>query len=467
MVQLLVILILLVNTVYAFWTVFRNTRDIASSWAWLLVLLVPVIGPIVYLIIGRPIVGGRLRAEPVVYNRRRVKFAEKQVPLVGSGPTRMLKRTLLRSTASLLTSDNKLQLYTDFDEFTANLLHDLARAQSAIMIEAYSIEPDAVGYELRTILIARVQAGVRVDLLYDAFGSRRLPPHFWQPLRRAGGVVEAFGAGQFGQINPRVNFRNHRKIVVIDAHTAYTGGFNVGRQKNRPRLAGDYHLRVRGGGVWELMSIFVRDWNRTARTQTIATIPPRVNQDAQVTSGSGATVQFMPSRPGAAISDLSLAYQRLIAAASDFVYIQSPYFIPDSSLLDALALAIGRGVDVRIMIPKQSDKKVMTRASLFYLEQLCLLGARVFTYQGGFLRSKAIISEGVVALGTANFDPRSFNLNYEVTSFVYGEVFSHTMTDVFLDNQGQSRELNRNYFAHVPAGVRLRSEFARLIAPIL
>lgn len=462
MIQLIVILILLLNTVFAFWTVFKNTRDIASSWAWLLVLLVPIIGTAIYFVIGRPIVGSRLRSEPAVYNAQRVALAERQIKAIALSPTRMLKRTLLKSTASLITADNRLQLYTDLDEFTARLFRDLKHAQSAIMVEAYSIEPDENGREFLRILTERAQNGVKVDVLYDAFGSHRLPHHFWRPLRAAGGLVEAFGAGQWGWINPRVNFRNHRKIVIIDAHKAYTGGFNLGRQKNRPRLAGDLHLRIRGGGVWELMSIFVRDWNRTARTQTIATIPPRAEQE-----GSGTSVQFLPSRPHTQSSDLSLAYQRLIAAANDYVYIQSPYFIPDTSLLDALALAIGRGVDVRIMIPRQSDKRLLTRASLFYLEQLCLLGARVFTYEGGFLRSKSIISEEVVALGTANFDPRSFDLNYEVTSFVYDLSFSSQLTDVFLDNQASSKELDRQYFHKVTSGQRLRSELARLIAPIL
>ena len=462
MIQLIVILILLLNTVFAFWTVFKNTRDIASSWAWLLVLLVPIIGTAVYFVIGRPIVGDRLRSEPAVYNAQRVALAEKQIKAVPLSSTRMLQRTLLKSTASLVTRDNQLRLYTDLDVFTERLFHDLRHAQSAIMVEAYSIEPDASGNEFLRILTERAQNGVRVDVLYDAFGSRRLPHHFWQPLRAAGGLVEAFGSGQWGWINPRVNFRNHRKIVIIDAHKAYTGGFNLGRQKNRPRLAGDLHLRVRGGGVWELMSIFVRDWNRTARTQTLATLPPRTPQQ-----GTGSTVQFLPSRPHTQLSDLSLAYQRLIAAANDYVYIQSPYFIPDTSLLDALALAIGRGVDVRIMIPRQSDKRLLTRASLFYLEQLALLGARVFTYEGGFLRSKTLISEEVVALGTANFDPRSFDLNYEVTSFVYDLRFSSQLTDVFLDNQAAAKELTRQYFQNVTSGQRLRSELARLIAPIL
>lgn len=462
MIQLIVILILLLNTVFAFWTVFENTRDIASSWAWLLVLLVPVVGTAIYIVIGRPIVGGRLRSEPAVYNQQRVDLAETQIHEIGLSPTRMLKRTLLKSTASLITSDNRLQLYTDLDVFTARLFRDLRHAQSAIMVEAYSIEPDANGYEFLRILTERAQSGIRVDVLYDAFGSRRLPRRFWQPLKAAGGLIEAFGSGQLGWINPRVNFRNHRKIIVIDARKAYTGGFNLGRQKNRPRLAGDLHLRIHGGGVWELMSIFVRDWNRTARTQTIPTLPPRAEQ-----ADGGTSVQFLPSRPHTELSDLSLAYQRLIAAANDYIYIQSPYFIPDTSLLDALALAIGRGVDVRIMIPRHSDKRLLTRASLFYLEQLCYAGARVFTYQGGFLRSKSIISEEVVALGSANFDPRSFDLNYEVTSFVYGAEFSNQLTDTFLDAQAQAKELDRQYFRNVTSSQRLRSELARLIAPIL
>ncbi|WDF81681.1 cardiolipin synthase [Lacticaseibacillus pabuli] len=465
MVQWIVMGVLILNAVFAIWTVFRSERDIASSWAWLLVLLIPILGAIAYYFVGRRMLSNRLMVrvddqdDAVLQARRHRQNHTLATDLAGR-----LQRLVLGADGAVVTNDNDLTLITQYDEWVHALLSDVARAQHSILIEAYEIEADSTGLALLPLLTEKAQAGVQVDVMLDGFGSRRLPRHFWRPLKDAGGRVEHFGGSNHGRLNLRVNFRNHRKIVVIDGQTAYTGGFNIGKHERRVQLGSDIHLRVQGGAAIELLRVLVNDWNRTTRGAALSLNALRATPGL---IQRGVPVQVISSEPSKQLSVLALTQQRLIGGSTDRLYIETPYFIPDASVMDALALAISRDVDVRIMVPETSDKRVLTNASMFYLQQVVELGGRVFTYKTNFRRNKLVLADWVSATGSGNLDPRSSELNFEIAVLMYDHQIADQLADDFISAQSQATELRVDFFQQVRGKKRLRWELSRLLAPIL
>ncbi|WP_155285931.1 cardiolipin synthase [Lacticaseibacillus zhaodongensis] len=456
--------ILLLNTVTAFVTVFRRPQDIATSWAWLLVMLIPIIGPLVYFVLGRRLPHDRLRADSPRNAHGTALALERQLAGLETGKAAKLKATLIRVGGALLSSGNQVELIGERTEFNRRLCTDLSAARKTILLEAYTIEPGADGRRVRDLLTAAAKRGVTVRVLYDDFGSRRLGAKFWRDLKHADGQVETFGSSKRGRLNPRVNYRNHRKIIVIDAAIAYTGGFNIGRQKNKVRQTRDIQLRVRGTAVSIYERIAIADWNTTASTPAVEYTEPAV----PVPPRPGATLQVLASIPSLGTAQLDIAYLRLIAIAEKEIVIQTPYFIPSDSLMDALGLAVGRGVTVRVLMPKRSDQPILTAASMFYMERLVNLGVHALIYQGDFVRSKVVIVDGKVAsVGTANFDPRSFNLNFEVNTFIYDVDLCQRLLAASQREARYAHELTAMGIAAIPRRRKFGQELARLFAPVL
>ncbi|WP_390408280.1 cardiolipin synthase [Lacticaseibacillus jixiensis] len=475
-VAIVIALVVVINALLAAITVFYQPRDIAATWAWLLVLmLLPGIGLALYWIFGRKLSHKRLNALATSQRLGIDRMVEAQQEaislghgLIGHGQAAgvpELVRSLLRTDAALITTMNDVQLLSSRQTFTRCLFDDIQQAVDHIHIEAYTIEPDQTGKALRDLLIQKVQAGVKVRLMYDAFGSHRLNARFWKPLRQAGGQVVPFFATRMARFNPRINFRNHRKLAVIDGRIGYMGGFDIGSSPKRLAITRDMQLRVIGQAVAVLQARFFMDWNTTAKVQKVhfqhSYFPDPADHGTT-------TMQIVSSGPELAYETLKLGYLRLIAMAKSSVWIQTPYFVPDDSLMDALLIAINAGIDVRIMVPHHTNQPMMAKASRFYLDRIVLGGGRVYEYEPSFLHAKTVIVDArILATGTANFDIRSFKLNFEIAAFLYDADKANQARALFKQDMRAATLWQASDVANQSRMQRLTAELARLLAPIL
>ncbi|MFD1483712.1 cardiolipin synthase [Lacticaseibacillus baoqingensis] len=472
----LIALIIVINAILAMITVFYQSRDIASTWAWLLVLLVlPVLGAVLFWIFGRKLSSDKLTAlatqqrlgidQMVAAQREAISVGHDLIGNQQGAGVPELVRTLLQSDGALVTTMNAVKLISQRDDYTNALFADIAAASEHIHIEAYTIQPDATGRQLRRLLVAKAAAGVRVRVLYDAFGSHRLSARWWRPLRQAGGQVEPFFATKMARANPRINFRDHRKLTVIDGQIGYMGGFDIGDSPKHLTIHRDTQLRLCGQAVAVLQARFFMDWNTMAKIKKVH-FQSAYFPDAPDIGHT--TMQIVSSGPEQAQETLKLGYFRLITMAKHSIWIQTPYFVPDDSLLDALLIAANAGIDVRIMVPKATNQPLMAKATMFYLDRIVAGGGHVYLYDQGFLHAKAVIvDERIVATGTANFDIRSFRLNFELAAFLYDPQLAQQAADQFRQDRCHATRYTAQMAAQKPRRKRVAEEWSRLLAPIL
>ncbi|MCZ0717205.1 cardiolipin synthase [Aerococcus kribbianus] len=469
---------LLVNTILAVITVFKEPRPVTSIWAWLLVLnLIPGIGFIIYYFVGRKISQSNifhLQTQEVhgmqdliashTDSNRKQKNLDQFPPLIQEMMT-----LLFRSDFSILTHHNQVDLYVDGDDKFAALVADLEAAQDFIHIQYYIFTDDEVGGPILDILERKAREGVEVRLLYDAVGSRSLRPKDLNALRDAGGQVSSFfSKSPFWIINFRLNFRNHRKIVVIDGQVGYVGGFNVAKEYIGKGPLGywrDTHLRLRGNAVKTLESRFLMDWYASEKEK-----PKNFDREyfPEPKVKGDTAMQIVSSGPDEDMDQIKMGYIKMISLAQDHVYIQSPYFIPDESVFETIEIAALSGVDVRIMIPCKPDHPFVYRATEYYAKEILAAGAKIYTYDKGFLHAKTVMVDGKFAsVGTANMDMRSFALNFEVNAFLYDRTIVADLETAFYDDIAESTQVDEEYFANQSRWKKFRQAFSRLLSPIL
>ncbi len=466
----------IINALTAIITVFRSHRDISAVWAWLLVLLLlPVVGFLIYFVFGRKLRANRMQDlmtqrllgidDLVDQQQQALAAGQPLIGTPGSGGVSELVRTLLRADDALVTTHNDVQVLALREAFFKQLFEDIAVATEHIHIEAYTIRPDAIGHQLRDLLIEKAYAGVTVRVLYDTFGSHDLPNNFWKKLTAAGGQVERFVATKLGRWNPRINFRNHRKLIIIDGQLAYLGGFNLGKEHHGLPMLRDTQLRIQGKAVAVAQARFLMDWNGTSKQQKVKNVDVLFREP--VVTGN-TTMQIVSGGPEQQVEAIKLGYLGLINQAKRSIWIESPYFVPDDSLLDALTIAANAGVDVRVMIPKKANQILMAKASLFYLNQVVANGGQAFLYEEGFLHAKTIVVDGkYVSTGTANFDIRSFKLNFEIAAFIYDHRIGNTLQKLFLADMERAMPYTQKVIKAKTRPKQLSEELSRLLAPIL
>lgn len=481
-VKLILWLIVLFNAIAALITVFREKRDIAATWAWLLVLtLLPVIGFIIYSFLGRKLPQRqleRIQTETQLelseaFNRQREQF------LLTPQPEEPTLRTYLRTImlfqsidSAFLSQHNTVELFNNGDQLFEKLLADIEAAKKSIHIEFYTIYNDQIGNQLRTILEQKAAAGVEVRVLYDSWGSMGVKPSFYDGLRKNGGYAGPFLLTRSNLFDFRLNYRDHRKIVVIDGETGYVGGFNVGDQYlgRLPKFGPwrDTHLRIQGGGVYSLQQRFIRDWNASTKEQAHRIDHYRAYFPKVKNNYGSTALQIVSSGPDSPLEEIKLGYLRLINAAQDHIWIQTPYLIPDDSVLDALKVAAHSGVDVRIMVPSMPDHAFVYRATQYYARNLAEDGVTIYFYQRGFLHAKTMVVDGEMAsVGSANMDFRSFKLNFEINCFMYDADITRRLEELFVEDIRNSRVMTPERFAAQPLWLRFKQTFSRLLSPIL
>lgn len=477
---LLLALVMVVNIFLAIIVLFQEGREASSSWAWLLaVLCLPIFGSLLYFIFGlNPCRSGLFQ-----WNDRKNIISQKkvrtQLAKLRSGQFHLRNQATRNSrdliymhlinNHALLSEDNTVELFTDGKEKFTQLFKDIEESIDHIHLQYYIIKKDQLGKKLIEVLIKKAKEGVKIRVLYDGFGSRGLNKQFFKELRDAGGEVAVFFPSIFQFINLRLNYRNHRKLVIVDGKTGYLGGFNVGNEYLGldPKFGywRDLHIRVQGTTVHDIQSRFILDWNQASNAHKI---PYKPNYFPVPISNGDVGMQIVTSGPDSNCEHIKNGYIKMISIAKKSVLIQTPYLIPDKSLLDALLIACFSGLEVKIMIPNKPDHMGIYWATFCFIGQLLKAGAKVFIYENGFIHAKTlVVDKEISSIGSANFDVRSFKLNFEVNAFLYDEEIAQSLTKAFMEDVKVSRELTLNQYQKRPRLVRFKESIFKLLSPIL
>lgn len=477
-------LVIVANLFFSGVVIFRERREAESAWAWLLVLsFMPVLGFVLYVLLGRERIRRLRLFEWEDLNKLGLKAQlREQTGTIRKGtfpfrsPEAERYRDLvlmhLTNNQSLLTENNKVQIFTDGKKKFDQLFRDIEGARDYIHIQYYIIKNDRLGRRLMALLTEKAKQGVTVRLLYDELGSRKLTNRFFREFRAAGGQAEAFFPSHIRisrLINLRINYRNHRKLVIIDGVTGYVGGFNVGDEYLglHPRFGywRDTHLRIQGEAVYALQTRFILDWNQASDRHDIAYTPnlyPKPEKEGHT------GIQVVTSGPVSRAEHIKNGFLKMIASAQKSIHIQTPYFIPDSSILDTLHIAAASGVEVNIMIPDKPDHPFVYWATMYHVGEMLRAGANVYLYRNGFLHAKTIVIDGQIAsVGTANMDNRSFRLNFEVNAFLYDGAIARKLLDTFREDVKVSERLTLDKYRQRPLRIRFKEAVCRLLSPIL
>ncbi len=473
--------LLFINLLFSAAIIFFQRRDPKSVWTWLLALnFIPVFGIVFYLLFGQNLKKSRMFRVKELSDRIAVPIQSKKQARVSAAlpeermpalyrDFRSLMRYNLETSGAVLTDDNEVTIYTDGRQKFEALRAELRTARRFIHMQYYIIKEDEVFDSIVPILLEKAREGVEVRILCDGMGSRFMPRQRWEELRRGGIQTGIFFAPLLGWLNLRVNYRNHRKIVVIDGQIGFVGGFNIGREYiSRDTRFGywrDTHLRIAGEAAVSLQIRFALDWNY-AVGENLFTDIRYFEQERR--AGGGTPAQIIASGPDTREPHIRNNYLELFHRARRHIYIHTPYFIPDDAILSALKIAAMSGVEVCLMIPCRPDHPFVYWATCSYAGELLEYGARVYRYEDGFLHSKMVAIDGRVSCcGTANMDIRSFELNFEVNAVLYEEETTARMEEAFRNDLPHCRELTLQEYRRRGLWTRVKEQTSRLLSPLL
>lgn len=448
--------------------VLAENRNPVKSLAWITVLLLlPIVGIILYIFFGRNIRNTRMISRR---NRRRLKRAERyRNPDLSSLGLREQTKQQIKLARSLCDAQffpgNDIRVFTSGQAKMAALEADLKGAKRYINLQYYIFTDDNTGRRIAKILMDKAQEGVKVRVIYDHVGSFRTRNNFWRRMKKAGVECHPFFKVTLPVFGSRINWRNHRKLVVIDGTVGYVGGMNIADRyidggKNFKSWR-DAHLRLTGPAVRSLQYSFAVDWNFMGM--------PLIEDKVPETPENGeAGAQLVTSGPMSSWSNDELIYQRAIASAQKRIFIQTPYFLPTDGLLKALQTAALARVDVRIILPQRSDSRMLDYASFSYIAECLRSGIKIYLYEPGMMHAKTmIIDDEVSAVGSTNFDFRSFEHNFEGNMFVYSRQFNERMTSIFMGDLRHSRRLLPSQWARRSYRHKAAESIVRLLSPIL
>lgn len=449
--------------------VVSENRNPVKTLAWITVLLVmPVVGGVLYFFFGRSIKNKRKLSRR---NRRKLKkrapksdvpYSELQI----SRDNLQHARLAHSLSGSQVYAGNSVEVFTDGRSKFNSLKNDLRSATKYINLQYYIFEDDDLGTEIADILIERASHGVEVRVIYDHVGSFSVKNSFFKKMRRAGVQIYPFFRVIFPLFGSRINWRNHRKLVVIDGKTGYLGGMNIaGRYIDGGRKFSswrDTHVRVEGPIVGALQFAFAVDWHFMGQ--------PVPDQPVTATSAGvgGVSAQLLTAGPTSQWANISLMFLKAIGNAKRRIYIQTPYFLPTEALLNSLTNSALAGVDVRIIIPRHSDSRLLDHASTSYVTECLRAGIKIYLYEAGMLHSKMIIiDDDFVTIGSTNFDFRSFEHNFESNIFFYSAELCEKMLKVFADDLSKSTRVLPDKWRTRPIQKRALESIVRLLSPIL
>lgn len=468
-----------INMLLALALVFFERRNPTSTWLWLMVLLfLPGIGFILYLFIGQDMSKKKMfKLKSEEDDCFDILIADQEKNLT---TREFLKRNPeykiyddivklnLMSSKSVYTVDNDVELlFSGEDKFTS-LLNCIENAKRYIHMEYYIFHSDQIGSKVLDALTRKAEEGVEVKLLIDGMGGREMSRKALERLKLAGGNAAFFFPPFIPIVNVRINYRNHRKICIIDGEVAFMGGFNIGDEYlGISRKFGywrDTHLKLRGSVISSLQWQFFLDW-RFATGKELTGCQSYVGAEI---NEEKVGVQIVSSGPDSKWPSIKDGYLKMIANAEKKLYMETPYFIPDYSIFEVLRIAGLSGLDVRIMIPNKPDHPFVYWAGLSYIGDLLEAGVRFYTYERGFLHSKVMIMDDLVSsVGTANLDIRSFKLNFEINAFIYDSEINKALTDRFIGDLQNCHEITIEEYNKRSRMIKMKESVSRLLSPIL
>lgn len=472
-------IIFIANILLSFIIVFRERRQTAQTWAWLLVLMfIPVLGFVLYFFFGKGIskekifdlkMQGKIGMNVEIEEQRQALMRDLfPHPNTAQVDVKQLVYMLTVFERSLYTTNNEVRLFTGGREKFDELIRDIQQAQDHIHLQYYIYRSDELGIEVRDALVEAAARGVKVRVLLDAWGSTQVSLNFFAPLKEVGGEVALFFPLFVPYLNPRINYRNHRKIVVIDGHIGYTGGFNVGNEYlglvKRFGYWRDNHLRIDGPAVYSLQNRFLMDWNSQHTNEVLyaANYFPEMDPDGTV------AMQIVTSGPDSEYEQIKMTYLKMISMAKKEILIQTPYYIPDESIHEALKLAMLSGVKVHLQIPNKPDHPLVYWATYSFAAELLEYGAIMETYENGFIHAKTMVVDGGIAsVGSANIDVRSFRLDFEVNAILYDEALTKEIRDSFFNDSLLSRRVTSDAYRNRSLIIKIKEGIARLVSPLL
>jgi cardiolipin synthase len=471
--------ITLLNIFLAIAVIFLERRNASTTWAWVMVLFfIPVVGFVLYLILGQKmrkrklfkLLGDSQKLIEYTVERQKRQLLDGEITFKDQGMEQYsdLIYMSLKTSYALYTSNNSVDIFIEGDDKFDALLRDIAAAEHHIHLVYYIVRDDELGRRLVKALAAKAAQGVEVKFLYDHIGSLALTRKFFQELIDAGGQEAAFFPSRIPYLNLKINYRNHRKLVIVDGKVGYIGGFNIGDEylglNEHFGEWRDTHLRVRGNAVLQMQAQFLMDWNLATAGRI------KVNEQYFPVMGEFGSIgmQLVASGPDSEYQQIKNAYIKMIYAAKHTICMQTPYFVPDESLMTALKIASLSGVDVRIMLPSKPDHFFVYWATHSYLGELLTGGVKCYLYEKGFLHAKTLIVDGKMAsVGTANLDIRSFKLNFEMNAFIYDTQTAERLQQIFEKDAEYSKLLTRDLYEARPLWNRFKESISRLLSPIL
>ena len=460
----------------------RKTPQSISSWVLILTLL-PVLGFLFYMVLGNKLSfkTRKMLKQKKLQSSEFQDLIHKQKLLIDTDSIslreneqenkQLIRHNLLVDNA-VLSQNNKIEIFSQGKDMFNSLMKDIENAKKSINICFYIFATDNTGNLLLKKLIQKANEGVEVNLLFDAVGSLHSKRKLFTNLVRAGGKVAEFFPPAFGfrLFNFKINYRNHRKIVVIDNQIGYTGGTNIrddhmGMHKRLTPWT-DLHIKIQGGAVIDLQKVFLMDWRFSYKgTDFNDNYLNRFFEKPEIVGNSG--MQVVCSGPEDDEHQIKQGLIKLINSAKQSIVLETPYFVPDECFMEALKIASNSGVEVKIVIPSIPDKKIVYYSTLAYAHDASKFGAKIYLRKG-FIHSKCLLVDGkTVSLGTCNADNRSFKLNFEVNTFIYDEEFAKKIEKICNYDIENSMYVDKNWFTNLPLRKKFLINIFRLFSAIL
>ena len=479
-------LVSVLNILFALIVIFFERKSPETTVTWLIVVLVfPIIGFLFYMVFALEPTKlstfqmkdekDKLLQEDYINMERNESLIKEQIKLItqkniiGQPGTEKLNDLIYLNFVGgtgILTADNEVDIYHDGNKCFDQLFKDIENAKNYIHIQSYIVRNDNLGKKMVAALAKKAEEGLEVKYFIDGMGCWNTPKRLFQPLIDAGGQVGVFLPPHF----IRLNYRNHRKIYVIDGEIGYVGGLNIGDEYlgkvERYGHWRDAHIRIVGSGVHTLEVRFMMDWNAYAKEDEVMEVSEKYFPEFE--DKEGVLMQMVSSGPDTDWQAVRNGYVKMINEADSHIYIQTPYYIPDDLIQESLKIAALSGIDVRLMIPANPDHPFVYWAALSYIGELIDAGVKCYQYNNGFLHSKVMIIDSLVtSVGTANFDVRSFRLNFEINAFIYDSDVAEVFEREFMVDMSQSTEIDHEFYNNRSLLTRIKEAISRLLSPIL
>ncbi len=468
----------LASIIFMIVVIVLENKDPTKTISWSLVLvLLPVIGIILYLYLGRSMhkkkffsrkgISDHLsldeltREQMIQLNDKKFIKDERLVS------KRNMMKLLLQNSKALITQKNQVGVLNNGKKTFDSIIHEMGNARDHIHLEFYIIEDDSIGNRIKDLLVRKAREGVKLNLIYDDVGSWSLPRKYIRELTTAGAGVLSFMPVRVYAFANKVNYRLHRKIVVVDGKVGFVGGLNIAdrylRGLDSNNMWRDTFIKIQGEAVQSLQAVFLMDWRFVSGSLVIeeSYFPPN-------DIGNNLLVQVVSSGPDSDWHSIMQAYFSAIATAERYVYISTPYFLPNESIMTALKTAALSGVDVRILLPDKNDSWVVGRGSRSYMEELLEAGVMIYFFVKGFTHSKLMIVDDVFAsVGTANMDIRSFSQDFEVNALIYDGETAQILKKDFINDISGSLLIKIEEWRKRPRMDKVLESVARIFSPLL